>query len=487
MKRSHRARAVAALLAVSLLAACSGAKKADDESASDVEAGDATETTLASGETTTTVAGQAAPGTEGGAAPGSGAGGAGGGGGSNGSSGGGGAPIAIATPPGFKPTTLFRDNENTVGLTKNSITMCAHAALTYASAFNTSAADLNVFWDALNDKGGVHGRKVTVTYENDNYNPQTAVEAATKCKGKNIFMLIGGIGFDQIPAVRNWAEENRMLYLHHTATVKGSEGKKFSYGPLPTTEQMGRMFGELAVSKYKGKKIGIIKRNSPNWEPGVVAFKAYAKEHGINIVAEREVNQPQGSYTQEALAMRNAGAEVVWLWENALNATAIVKQAAAQRYFPQYMVFPFNLTSQTLEEDAMNPPMAGIAMFPAYSKGDYGGNFAPYANDMKEFEAQYAKYRPNVDLSGVSGDLLFLNWIAQKSLYVLFDKCGPDCTRNKFIDVLRTYKGRPTSSACDLGFGESHVGSDQVNIMETYRSPSGKINWRNTKLCVNKL
>lgn len=482
MKRSSRARAVAALLAISLLAACSGAKKSDDESAGDVEAGDSAETTLATGETTTTIAGQPAPGTDGAPA-----------GGTGSVSGGsrpasdGGSPIAIATPPNFKPTTLFSDKENTVGLTKDSITMCGHAALTYAEAFNTRPEDLNVFWESVNARGGVHGRKVTVTYENDNYNPQTAVEAATKCKGKNIFMLIGGIGFDQIPAVRNWAEENRMLYLHHTATVKGSEGKKFSFGPLPTTEQMGRMFGELAVTKYKGKKIGIIKRNSPNWEPGVDAFKAYAKEKGINIVAEREVNQPQGSYAQEVLAMKNAGAEVVWLWENALNATAIVKQAAAQRYFPQYMVFPFNLTSQTLEEDAMNPPMAGIAMFPAYSKGDYSGNFAPYADDMKEFEAQYAKYRPNVDLNSVAGDLLFLNWIAQKSLYVLFDKCGPDCTRNKFIDVLRTYKGRPTSSACDLSFGESRVGSDQVNIMETYRSPSGKINWRNTKLCVNKL
>ena len=485
MKRSHRARAVAALLAISLLAACSGAKKTDEESASDVEAGDTTESTLATGETTTTIAGQPAPGTDGGAPT------AGGGGSSSGTGGprpssDGGAPIQTAAPAGFDPTTLFKDGENTTGITKDSITMCAHAALTYAAAFQTSADDLNVFWTALNDAGGVHGRKVHVTYENDDYKPETAVAAATKCKSKNIFMLLGGIGFDQIPAVRNWAEQNRMLYLHHTATVNGSEGKKFSYTALPTTEKMGEMFGHLAATKFKGKKVGIIKRGSPNWEPGVDAFKAYAKKHGITIVKEREVVNAQGNYTQELLDMKGAGAEVVWAWENALSATQIVKQSKAQSYNPAFMLFPFNLTSQTLDDDAMNPPMAGIAMFPAYSKGDYSGNFAPYADDMKQFEAQYAKYRPNVDLGGVAGDLLFLNWVAQKAMFVLLDKCGPDCTRNKFIDVLRTYKGRPTSSACDLAFGESHVGSDQVFVMETYRA-GNKVNWRNTASCVNKL
>ena len=41
-----------------------------------------------------------------------------------------------------------------------------------------------------------------------------------------------------------------------------------------------------------------------------------------------------------------------------------------------------DLTSQSLDEEAMKPPMAGIAMFPAYSMGDYSGNFAPYASDI---------------------------------------------------------------------------------------------------------
>ncbi|MEY2424865.1 MAG: branched-chain amino acid transport system substrate-binding protein, partial [Actinomycetota bacterium] len=226
--------------------------------------------------------------------------------------------------PSAPHSTLFKANEDSIGITKNSITLCAHAALTYGAAFNTSDADLNVFWSAINDAGGIYGRKVSVTYENDNYEPDTAVAAATACKQKNIFFLLGGIGFDQIPAVRNWAEANRMLYIHHTATSQGTANQRFSFTALPTTEKMGEMFAELLAARYKGKTVGIIKRNSPNWEPGVTGFKALAKKYGIKIVAERAVEKNQGSYTQELLAMRDA--DVVWLWENALAATQIVKQ-----------------------------------------------------------------------------------------------------------------------------------------------------------------
>ena len=393
----------------------------------------------------------------------------------------------VSAPPA---TQLFTEKEDTVGMTKTSLTLCAHAALTYGAAFNTGVDDLKVYFDAINaEQGGIHGRKVTITYENDNYDPQTAVQAATTCKAKNPFLLLGGIGFDQIPAVRNWAENERMLYVHHTATVNGSDGKQFSFTPLPSTEKMGEVFGELAATRFKGKTVGIIKRNSPNWEPGVDAFKAIAAQHGIKIVAERAVQANKRNYIEDILAMSNAGADVVWAWENALASTEIIKQAKAQQYSPTWMVFPFNLTSQTLGDEAMSPKLAGVAMFTAYSYGDHGGPFAPYADDMREFERHYAKYRPTADIRGLAGDLLFLNWTAMKALHLQLLECGPDCTRNRFIDVMINYRKRPTSSSCEIDHtrGNNRHGGYFVNIMETYRAPGDKVNWRNTDTCVEHL
>jgi ABC-type branched-subunit amino acid transport system substrate-binding protein len=380
---------------------------------------------------------------------------------------------------------LFTPSEDRIGIDKGSIKMCAHAALTYGKAFNTDTSDLNVFWTALNtEKGGVYGRKVSVDYQNDNYDPQTAVTAAKTCVAEKVFILLGGIGFDQIPTVRNYVESAHQLYLYHSATVKGSAGLKYSYTELPTVERIGEGFAQLANAKYQGKRVGIIERDSTNWEPGVSAFKKSAK--GFTIVAEQKAAASAGNYTSQITAMKNAKADVVWIWLNALESTELIKQMKAQLYSPNLMVFPFNLTSQTLGSDALNPVMDGVAMYPSYSKGDYSGPFASYADDMKQFEAQYAKYDPNVDLSGNAGDLLFLNWTGQKALYQQLLDCGPDCTRNRFVDVLHGYHKTPISSACPIDFthGDGHHGGNDVTFMQTYTAPSGKVNWRETQKCV---
>jgi hypothetical protein len=163
----------------------------------------------------------------------------------------------------------------------------------------------------------------------------------------------------------------------------------------------------------------------------------------------------------------------------------MVKQAKAQSYSPTWLAFPFNLTSQTLGDDAMSPPMVGLATWPGYSFGDYGGTFASYADDMREFEREYKKYRPNTDISGVAGDLLWLNWVGQKQLVDLLQACGPDCTRNRIAGILAAGWKTNISPGCPLDFsGGVHNGSGQLfDVMETYRSPSGKVNWRSTSRC----
>ncbi|MDP9181557.1 MAG: ABC transporter substrate-binding protein, partial [Actinomycetota bacterium] len=387
-------------------------------------------------------------------------------------------------------STLFTTSENRIGITPTTLRMCGHAALIYAKAFQTDVKDLNVFWDALNDeKGGIYGRKVEMSYVDDQYKPDVAVQAAKTCVAKDIFMLLGGIGFDQIPAVRNYVEQAHVLYLHHTATVQGSKGLKYSFTELPSVERLGSGFAQLAQQKYKGKRIGILKRDSTNWEPGIQAFKALGKIYGLNIVAEEKAAASAGSYAAQIQNLKNATAEVVFIWLNALESFEAAKQMHTARFNPNILAFPFNLTSQSLMSESVDPVMEGVAMYPAYSNGDYSGPFASYADDMKEFERQYAKYDGGAagpDLSSVAGDLLFLNWVAQKALYKQLLLCGRDCTRNRFVDVLQGYHAIPTSSACPIDFrrGDGHHGADNVTFMQTYLAPDGKYNWRETRHCV---
>lgn len=330
----------------------------------------------------------------------------------------------------IRDANLYSGAANTQGITDNEIVLCAHAALIFATAFNIRPEDLNVYWTDLNSKGGIFGRKVNMTFEDDAYSPAQAVTAAETCKGRNPFFLMGGIGFDQIPAVRTWAESNKMLYFHHMAVEAGLQGKQYSFTGLPSVENMGRAFGEYLTSKYKGKKLGIVWRRSENWEPGYRNGKAYLDRAGAEVVADLPVNKDQTVFTQEIIALRDRGAEVVWLWENALVAGEFIEQAKNQDFNPQkWVVFPFQTTL-----DVVGPePIDGVAAWSAFTQGGYK-EFEEhgYGAEIARFEAAYAKYRPGIE----TNDILWQTWVGFKAIHDMFERCGPNCTRNRMAGIM---------------------------------------------------
>lgn len=402
-----------------------------------------------------------------------------------------GGPIVATSGPPAPPhdvagdLNLFQGDLDTRGITNDEIKICAHAALTYADAFNTKPSDFNVFWDDLNSKGGIFGRKVSETYQDDAYDPDQAVTAATNCAGQNPFAILGGIGFDQIPKVREWAEAHHELYIHHDATEVGLSGKQYVFTPIPTVEQFGRMFAQLAASKFKTKRIGVLYRDSTYWAPGFEAFKAAAKTYGLTVGKAIPVQNKQAHYGQEMLALSQDHDDVVWIWENALAATEVINQAPPG-FRPSYMVFPFNLTTQSIADTSLD--IYGVASWPAYSYHDYSGGFASYADDIKEFERQYAKWDPNVDLSSLGGDLLFLNWVGQKALYQALVACGNACTRNHFATLMTHFRGT-ASPNCPADYARygGHLGSQAVNVFHTYTAPNGKLGWHPLIRCTEKL
>ena len=390
---------------------------------------------------------------------------------------GGGAPVA----------DLYHGADDTVGITPSSIKVCAHAALTYGSAFHISASDLNVYWQWLNDHGGIFGRKVETNYVNDNYDPGTAVQAAQACKDWGTFMLLGGIGFDQIPAVRQWAEQNHELYLHHVATTENTAGLRYSFSALPSVEDLGKQMGELAAWKFRGKKVGIIYRNSSNWSPGVDAFEQVVKAAGMQVVGSYPVTINQGNYTTEISQLQAAGAQVVFCWENALSDVEILKQAQGQNYHPAWLLAAFNIITNTLGSSSFDQDMWGAAAWDAYDHGYYGGGYASYASDIKEFEAEYAHYDPGADLGGDGGDLLFDTWESWRFLADLLKRCGPDCTRNKMAGLLLAGYHHTVSPNCDVDFGRTsdhHHGGYLFNTLHVVRDPNGHPAWMPVQRCV---
>ena len=475
------------------------------------------------------------------AAPGSTAGGTSGGGSS--SSGGGGtingAPVgaaaftAAANVPNAPEAQLYTGADNTVGITDTTIQLCAHAALTFGPAFNIGAADLNVFWQMVNNpatdpyphtpgQGGIYNRKIVqpggadgIAIQDDGYQPSKAVQAATACQQQSggDFFLLSGIGFDQIPNVRVWAEQHHVLYLHHIATQQGTAGLQYSFTTLPTLEQIGTQYGQYYLTHLKGKTLGIIERASSNWSPGIAAFKSALQAAGVSLAIikkDDQVSNNQGDYSKEIIDMKTANnggpVDAVMIWENALAADQIIQQSANQSFTPQWLGFPFNLTlytlnqagngSQTMQQEIQG--MQGLIPWPAYTSSaarcKSGGSgitrtdsdYAQYRTEIQQFESTYASLDPSANMCGDGGDLLFGTWEAWKQVADILLKCGPNCDRNKIAGLmLGGYKSSNVGANCPVDFsgGDHHHGGAGGEDVYATKPENGGPGWVNTGYC----
>jgi hypothetical protein len=404
--------------------------------------------------------------------------------------------------PHAPQSDLFTASENNIGITNTTIQMCAHAALTFGPAFNIGAADLNVFWQMVDDQGGVWGRKIVqpggapgISFQDDGYQPSKAVTAAQSCQDQpgGDFMLLGGIGFDQIPAVRLWAENHHMPYIHHIATLNGSQGLRYSYTMLPTLEQIGTQYGEYYIGHAPvGTKLGMIYRNSSNWDPGRATFDNYLKANGRygEVKKELGVSNNQGDYSAEIAQMQTAGINEVFIYENALAAEQFIQQSHNQNFNPKWLMFPFNLTLKTLTQAGVDTShMEGILPAPAYTCNTTGDSrYGAYKAEMQKFEAAYHRYDSGANLCGDGGDLLFETWLAWEQVYDLLYQCGPGCNRNGITGLMLNGYHATVGANCAVDFrgtdGHHGGGPDVVDRVETV---NGAPAWVSKVLCATNL
>ena len=488
---------LAILAAAALLAACSGAprpqalkaggKEAGRTSSgagtggADGQGGGAAGAGDAAGSTATTTAGS---GTAGGGKVQAGR--TGGSGVAGGSGTGGRGPGGPGAPqPG--DATLFSAAQNTRGITANEIRLCGHAALLLAKAFNTDVADLNVYWEYLNAHGGIYNRQVKANWYDDQYDGAQAKASAIKCAGENPFLILGGIGFDQIPNVRVWADQEHELYIHHIAVGKGAENLRYSFTMQPTVEDTGRAFGEYITKHHGNRSIGVVYRGSENWTPGSDVAESYMKAHGVRIVARRAVTKNQGVYANEIGEMIDKKAEVVFLWENALGAEQFIEQSHQQGYHPVFVVFPFQTTLDLLGDSAFKSPIEGVSTWPAYKPGGYPNAWPEhkYNDEIRAFETAMHELRP----SSPPNDILWQTWLGFKQLHDMFLLCGKDCTRNRFAGLMLNGYKTVVEPNCGVDFtrGNHHRGAWDFMTMLAFKAEDGKPYYKTTQWCSEHL
>src|SRR5436309_12551298 len=189
---------------------------------------------------------------------------------------------------------------DTTGITDSAITIGLHAPVTGAAPFPTTSFQdgKDLYFNYLNDKGGINGRKVNVVFEDDCYNPSQAVSVCKKMvQQHHVFMLVGGGGTDQIVACSQYAASVGVPYLAEGVSEQGLNTLQNYFALSMTYKAQGPLLAQYMKNVLHVTKVGMLRGNTANFDDAHSGFLQAAAANGLQVVFDKAIDKNADAQT----------------------------------------------------------------------------------------------------------------------------------------------------------------------------------------------
>jgi branched-chain amino acid transport system substrate-binding protein len=201
---------------------------------------------------------------------------------------------------------------------------------------------------AINEAGGVDGRKIKIVVQDDACDPKQAVAVANLIVGQGIKFVDGhACSGSSIPASEVYAENNVLMMSPASSNpVLTEKGHPTILRLYPRDDAQGAFIAPWIADHYKGKKIAILHDKSAYGKGLATVVKDKLNAAGVNEILFEGINPGEKDYSAIVSKLKAAGAEFVYFGGYHPEAGLILRQASDQGYKPQLMTGDSIATSE---------------------------------------------------------------------------------------------------------------------------------------------
>ncbi|MBV5262675.1 ABC transporter substrate-binding protein [Pinisolibacter aquiterrae] len=166
----------------------------------------------------------------------------------------------------------------------------------------------------VNKNGGVKGRMIRLTVENDNYNPQQAVAAAKKLVDRDgVFAIVGTLGTSNNLAAIPYLVSRGVPLIgplgSHPSINTPTERIVFPISPLGSSH--GISLAAFAHEELGAKRIAVFYQDDQYGAELLGGVKSYATEKGLEIVATATYLPSDVDFSGQVAALSKAQPDAV--------------------------------------------------------------------------------------------------------------------------------------------------------------------------------
>ena len=199
-----------------------------------------------------------------------------------------------------------------------------------------NAAELAV--KEINEAGGVNGYQISFQFEDDEHDPEKAVNAYNSLKDWGMNILMGTVTSGPCTAVVTKSYEDNMFQLTPSASSVDSIAYDNAFRVCFSDPNQGSASATYIGSKGLAQKVAIIYDSSDTYSSGIYeTFVAEAANQPFEIVAAESFTSESGKdFSVQLQKAKDAGAELVFLPIYYEATSLILKQADTMGYEPLF-------------------------------------------------------------------------------------------------------------------------------------------------------
>jgi len=308
-----------------------------------------------------------------------------------------------------------------------------------ASAYGVIGKLHQAFWKAVNDAGGVNGRKVNFITLDDGYSPPKTVEVVRQLvEQEKVLVLYQTLGTPTNTAIHKYVNQKKIPHLYiSTGASKWGNPKDFPWtmGFQPDYRTEGAIYAKHCLATVKDAKVGILMQNDDYGKDYVDGFREGLGKEASRIVKHVTYEVTDPTVDSQTIQLKDSGANVFFNVSTPKFAAQAIRKAADIGWKPTQYLNNVSASVAAVMKPAGFENCQGI-LTAAYLKDptDKQWDSAP---DMKAWHAWMDKNMPGANQG--DGNYTFAYAVSTLMLETL-KRCGDELTRANVMKQAAGFK-----------------------------------------------
>jgi branched-chain amino acid transport system substrate-binding protein len=183
-----------------------------------------------------------------------------------------------------------------------------------ASSYGTIARSAIAYFEMVNDKGGIHGRKVEVISLDDSYSPPKAVEQTRKLvEDEEVFAIFMPLGSPTSAATQSYLNQKKVPQIFVTSGAeRWNQPEKFPWSIGWNVEYAteGRIYARYILDNIKDPRIAVLYQNDDFGKAVLSGLKDGLGERSNAIVDAVSYELSDPTVDSPIARLKNTGATV---------------------------------------------------------------------------------------------------------------------------------------------------------------------------------